>query len=222
MLRGLQPDFFPGARLNFAQNLLFPLCEPTDDAIAVIEANEVARQTVTWSQLRERVRACSRAMRNCGIESGDRVAGYVANNSNALVAMLSATSLGAIWSGVSPDSGVSTVLDRLQQIDPKILFADNAVIYNDKTHSSQHKLKDIIAGLHQLKFAVIFETVPTVTVDLVKFSYSNKRTWLFTEFIETMGNDMPLVFDQFPADHPVYILYSSGTTGKPKCIVHGA
>lgn len=208
--------------MNFAQNLLFPSSDPAGDTVAVIEANELSRRPISWDELRERVRRCSTAMRSNGIGQGDRVAGVVANNSNALAAMLSATTLGAIWSGVSPDTGVHAILDRLQQIEPKILFVDNAVIYNGKVHPTGEKLQSIISGLPQLEICVIFETISSVTVNVADFESSDRRVELFAEFLDDAARDLPLVFDQLPADHPVYILYSSGTTGKPKCIVHGA
>ena len=96
-----RPAFFQGARLNFAENLLFPSCNPPEDSIAVIEANEESRNFVTWDQLRDRTRRCATALRSLGLKEGERVAGYVANQCNALVAMLATTSIGAIWTAIS-------------------------------------------------------------------------------------------------------------------------
>ena len=142
-----RPAWFPGAKLNFAENLLFPTAEVDEDSPAIIAGTETTRETVTWKELRERVRRCQSGMRAIGLKEGDRVGGYVANHTNALVASLAASSLGAIWTAVSPDTGVTAVLDRMVQIEPTLLFTDNAVMYNGKTHPVLPKVKDIVEGL---------------------------------------------------------------------------
>ena len=216
------PKFFTGARLNFAENLLYPASTPAEDSYALIEANELSRNYVTWRELRERVRQCSHAMHLMGVIEGDRVAGYVANHCDALVAMLSATSIGALWTAVSPDTGVHAVLDRIQQIDPVVFFADNAVMYNGKVHDVHDKLCEIVKQLPRLKACVVFETVRSAQVELSDVTFpSGKASW-YSQFVQNVSDTAILEFEQLPPDHPVYILYSSGTTGKPKCIVHGA
>ena len=219
-----RPAFFKGARLNFAENLLFPQCNPDEKSLAVISAGEDSREHVTWKQLRERVCHCSEAMRALGIQEGDRVAGYVANHTNALVAMLSATSVGALWTAVSPDTGVHAVLDRVQQIEPVILFADNAVKYNGKVHEVHDKLRDIAKELPQLQAVVVFKTIGEHNIDLKDISVSGGKAWPYDDFVSARSKlPIPEIrFAQLQPDHPVYVLYSSGTTGKPKCIVHGA
>lgn len=217
-----RPPFFHGAQLNFAENLLYPGCTPSEDSVAVIEANEESRSYVTWKELRQRVRQCSGAMRRVGVQEGDRVAGYVANHCNALVAMLAATAIGALWTAVSPDTGVRAVLDRIQQIQPVVLFADNAVLYNGKVHDVLNKLKDIVKELSGLKACVVFETVPGEIYPSSDVSFAGQTASSYGEFVREIGREGQTEFAQLQPDHPVYILYSSGTTGKPKCIVHGA
>ncbi|MCJ1470232.1 hypothetical protein MMC07_008877 [Pseudocyphellaria aurata] len=217
-----RPQFFKDARLNFAENLVFPSCEPDESALAVIAATEDSREQVTWKELRDRVRRCAAAMRALGICPGDRVAGYVANHCNALVAMLSTTSLGAVWTAVSPDTGVHAVLDRIQQIEPVILFADNAVKYNGKVHEVRQKLQEISKQLPQLRAVVVFENVRDYRFDLGSITTASGQCWMYEDFLKTGSAKAELEFLQLEPDHPVYILYSSGTTGKPKCIVHGA
>ena len=217
-----RPSFFSSARLNFAENLLYPISNPNENSLAVIAATEVSRERVTWRQLRERVHQCTDALRGIGVVEGDRVAGYVANHANALIASLSAISIGAIWTGVSPDTGVHAVLDRLIQIEPKVLFSDNAVLYNGKIHEVKEKLQNICKDLPGLRAAVVFETIQGHAFDLNDIHLANGEAWNYADFVTQNGSSEAHEFTQLPPDHPIYILYSSGTTGKPKCIVHGS
>lgn len=218
-----RPAFFSGARLNFAQNLLYPHCNPPEDSLAIIAVTEATREQVTWNQLRTRVTHCTLALQSIGVTQGDRVAGYLGNHTNTLVAMLGATSLGAIWTGVSPDTGISAVLDRVSQIKPKVLFADNAVMYNGKIHEVHSKLQQVCKELLELKVVIVFETIPKHPFNLAEIPVAYGKARMYEDFIadhKTGSAEHP--FTQLDPDHPVYILYSSGTTGKPKCIVHGA
>lgn len=215
-----RPSFFVDARLNFAENLLYPPANPAEDSLAVVAATESTRESVTWKALRERVHACQSGMQAHGIKSGDRIAGYVGNHVNALVIMLAATSLGAIWTGVSPDSGVSMVLDRLKQIQPRLLFADAKQEYNGKSHDVLPKVREITAGLSSLEKVVILGG--SSELENLKASCGVKIQSLEEFQGKAPGSGSSIYFEQLPSDHPVYILYSSGTTGAPKCIVHGA
>lgn len=221
-----RPDFFPNATLNFAQNLLYPpQCEIDPNSTAIIAATETTRYTVTWRDLRTQVAHCQRVMRRAGIRKGDRVAGFVANHTNALVAMLAATSIGAIWTAISPDTGVTAVLDRWRQIEPAILFCDNAVMYNGKTHPTLPKVIEISKSLPSLRLVINFETVAPASTHETELDQSTTSPVIqsYSSFLSTDSKvESEPEFEQLPADHPVYILYSSGTTGAPKCIVHGA
>ncbi|XP_039258965.2 acetoacetyl-CoA synthetase-like [Styela clava] len=210
------PEWFAGARLNYAENLL----KFNDDKIAVYSTGEQRpTKTYTYKELRKLVSKYAAALRSMNIKTGDRVVGYIPNCVEALVAMLAAASIGAIYSSTSPDFGVMGVLDRFQQIEPSVIFSVDAVWYKDKTHNHLDKLKQVVSGLPTLKHVVI---IPFVN-DESKFDISEiSKSMMLSEFLSRGSDDEDITFEQLPFNHPLFVMYSSGTTGPPKCMVHSA
>ena len=203
--------WFSGAKLNYAENLLRRM----DDTPAIISWNESGdKRQLTFRELRTQVAACAAALRANGVVAGDRVAAYMPNVPEAVIMMLATTSIGAIWSSCSPDFGLQGVLDRFQQIEPKILLSVDSYSYHGKVIDRSETLKQIVAGLPGVKRVVIsarkFLTTGAANPKLIDWS----------EFVQSSETEP--TFAQLDFDHPIYILYSSGTTGAPKCIVHGA
>ncbi|KAB8231507.1 uncharacterized protein BDW43DRAFT_301704 [Aspergillus alliaceus] len=218
-----RPNFFEGSKLNFAENLLYPASAPDENSVAIIAATESEREHVSWKELRERVRQCANSLKEAGLQTGDRVAGFLGNHVNTVVAMLATTSIGAFWTGVSPDTGVHAVLERLKQIEPKVLFADNASLYNGKVHGAETKIRQIVPGLPNLELLVVFETVKSHQISLEDLPPTQGKVSTYESFLSAASNlSAPLEFASLEPSHPIYILYSSGTTGAPKPIVHGS
>jgi len=177
-----RPNFFEGSTLNFAYNLLYPSGTPDLDSTAIISVTESTTKEITWQQLRTEVILLATAMHAHGLRPYDRVAGFLGNHHNTVIAMLATTWLGAIWTGISADQGVGAVLDRLVQIKPLMLFADNAVEHSGKVHESATKTKEIIKNLPTLRAAVVFETVPGF-VDVTGYNVAQGKAWSYTDFL---------------------------------------
>ena len=203
--------WFPNIRLNFAQNLL----RRQDAALALIfQAEDRVTRSLSFAELYAQVARLADGLKQAGVVPGDRVCGFMPNMPETVAAMLASASVGAVWSSCSPDFGVQGVLDRFGQISPKVLFSADGYWYNGKTHDSLEKLREITNGLPSLEHTVV---VPLIS-DKPELS-SNPGARLITDF-ET--DAMQIDFEILPFDHPLYIMFSSGTTGVPKCIVHGA
>ena len=202
--------WFEGSRLNFAENLLR---NRSDKTALIARLENGARKTMSYGELYQQVAQLAAALRSAGVVKGDRVAGFMPNVAETIVAMLATSSIGAIWSSCSPDFGINGVMDRFGQIEPKVLFACNGYYYNGKTIDSTPRVKQIVEQIDSVEQLVLVQVTEAQTDIAQAVSYS--------DFL-VRKNTPELQFEQLPFDHPLYIMYSSGTTGVPKCIVHGA
>jgi acetoacetyl-CoA synthetase len=205
--------WFQGSRLNFAENLL----RYRDDHLALVfRGEDKIRRTYTYAQLYDEVARVADALKRSGVEAGDRVAGFVPNLPESIIAMLAATSLGAVWSSCSPDFGIKGVFDRFGQIQPKVLFAADGYFFKGRALDSLARVAEIV------------QQIPTIE-KLVVVPYTQDRpelgmipqAELYADFKSSEGG-LEIDFAQLPFEHPLYIMYSSGTTGQPKCMVQSA
>lgn len=203
--------WFIGAKLNFAENLL----RFRDDHIALIFKSEASEaKKMTYAELYDNVARLAKSLRAMGVVKGDRVAGFVPNMIETVVAMLATTSIGAVWSSCSPDFGIKGVLDRFGQIEPKVLFTADGYFFKGRKFDSLERISSIIKELSSIEKVVVVsytETNPNIA--------HIPNSILYEDFMsEQTGPGME--FEQVTFDHPLYIMYSSGTTGLPKCMVH--
>ncbi len=202
--------WFRGAQLNYAEHLLR---HDGDQAALVFFGENGARRELSRDALRREVAGVAAGLRSAGVERGDRVGGYLPNCPEAVIAMLATSSLGAIWSSCSPDFGVNGVVDRFGQIAPKVLFAANGYYYNGKTCDTRSTINGVVEAIQSIERTVIVPFACDVSTDT---GLGNAEEW---DAFGVSSNE--LAFEAVDFDHPLYIMYSSGTTGVPKCIVHG-
>ena len=205
--------WFSGARLNFAENLL----RYRDDQTALIfkgEGHDTIK--ITYSELYREVAGVADALKAAGVQVGDRVGGFMPNMPESIIAMLAAASIGALWSSCSPDFGIKGVLDRFGQIKPKVLFTANGYWFKGKSLDSLERISDILKQLPSIETVVVVpytDQAPDISLVPNAVHYHD---------FKSSGSNLEIEFAQLPFDHPLYIMYSSGTTGLPKCMVQSA
>src|SRR4030042_1099098 len=205
--------WFIGARLNFAQNLL----RHRDNHTALVFRGETQKKAkMSYAELYDTVARLAKSLREIGVTPGDRVAAYMPNMMETAIAMLAATSIGATWASCATDIGPGAVLDRFGQIEPKVLFTVNGYFYKAKPFNTLPNVAEIVKGMPSLE-KVIVTTYPEERPDISTIP----KAVLYEDFL-AKESGLEIQFEQVPFDHPLYIMFSSGTTGKPKCLVQGA
>ena len=210
------PRWFRGARLNFAENLLRR--RGSSPAIVFRDERRMRRE-ISHDALAAEVGRVAGALREMGIRPGDRIAGFLPNIPEAVIAMLAAASCGAVWSSCSPDFGAAGVIDRFGQIEPRVLFAADGYRYAGKEIDSLERVQEIVRVIPSLERVVVIPFLRGPERGNELTGIANAVSW---ESFAERGANVPLRFERLPFDHPLFIMYSSGTTGLPKCLVHGA
>ncbi|CAG2117985.1 unnamed protein product [Medioppia subpectinata] len=217
------PEWFVGSKLNYTRNILERRenSDPNKVALYVVNEYNTDIQKVTFGQMKARITSLVSALKKCGITAGDRVVGYLPNGREAVEAFLATSAIGAIWSSTSPDFGISGVLERLRQIKPKLLFSVDCVVYNGKRHNHLEKLTQLMNSLPSLK---------RVVISPIQLSDNNNNhlndvlkapeCCTLDQFLAEAEPQKTIDYIDVPFSHPLCILFSSGTTGDPKCLVH--
>ncbi len=206
-------DWFAGARLNYAENML---AGKPAERLAIQHASELRElDSLSWGELRDQVARAASALRALGVEPGDRVAAYMPNLPETVVAFLASASIGAVWSSCSPDFGASSVVDRFAQIEPKVLFCVDGYRYNGRDFDRRDVVAGLLAEMPSVEHTVVLPYLDPAS------EIAGLREAVDWEGLLGSGDAGEISFEQLPADHPLWVLYSSGTTGLPKAIVQG-
>ena len=209
-----EAKFFPDAQLNYAENLLKERSDIDNSSAAIIFWGEdKVKRALTFDDLQKQVACLQTYLRECGVRAGDRVAGFMPNLPETVAAMLATVSLGAIWTSCSPDFGLEALIDRFGQTEPKVIFTTDGYYYHGRWYDAVAKIRACRSQLPSVTTLIVsaYGDCLQESLELDEVSYQ--------DLCARPAN--PLTFVQVPFNHPLFILYSSGTTGKPKCIVHG-